>query len=65
MKHSNPKPILRIRKDAVRQVKKAQESAKIRYENNTLLIEEIKKEELVLVYKASQQHSKSHKLHPK
>ncbi|CAG8845969.1 41227_t:CDS:1, partial [Gigaspora margarita] len=53
------------RKDGIRQVERAQESAKIKHNNNLPLIEEIKKGELVLIYKASQQHSKSYKLHPK
>ncbi|CAG8847442.1 20573_t:CDS:1, partial [Gigaspora margarita] len=53
------------RNNAVKRVEKAQESAKIRHNNNLSLTEEIKRGELVLVYKASQQHSKSHKLHPK
>ncbi|CAG8645805.1 26368_t:CDS:2 [Dentiscutata erythropus] len=44
---------------------KTQENAKRRYDQELSPIEEIKKGELVLIYKASQQYSKSYKLHPK
>ncbi|CAG8484275.1 9644_t:CDS:2, partial [Dentiscutata erythropus] len=50
---------------AVKRVEKAQENAKRRYDQNLLPIEEFKKGDQVLVYKAFQQYSKSHKLHPK
>lgn len=51
-----------VRSDVVKWVEKAQESAKRKHDHQLPHIEEIKKGELVLVYKASQQHSKSHKL---
>ncbi|CAG8733082.1 18318_t:CDS:2, partial [Dentiscutata erythropus] len=53
------------RNDTVKRIEKAQESAKRRHDNDLSTIEELKKGDFVLVYKASQQHSKSHKLHPK
>ncbi|CAG8586124.1 1638_t:CDS:2 [Ambispora leptoticha] len=54
-----------VRYNAVKRIEKVQERAKEKYDNQLSPIKEIKKGELVLVYKASQQHSKSHKLHPK
>ncbi|CAG8502581.1 14067_t:CDS:2 [Dentiscutata erythropus] len=54
-----------IRNDAVKRVKKVQESTKIRHDQELPPIEEFKRGDQVLVYKASQQYSKSHKLYPK
>ncbi|CAG8778504.1 5595_t:CDS:2, partial [Dentiscutata erythropus] len=48
----------KVRNDAVRKVEKVQESAKRRHDQDLQHIEEFKKGDLVLVYKASQQHSK-------
>ncbi|CAG8623869.1 9073_t:CDS:2 [Dentiscutata erythropus] len=42
-----------VRNDAVRQIKKAQESAKRKHDQNLQHIEELKKGNLILVYKAS------------
>ncbi|CAG8785452.1 18378_t:CDS:1, partial [Dentiscutata erythropus] len=55
----------KVRNNAVRRVEKAQESAKRRHDQDLQHIEKFKKGDLVLVYKASQQYLKSHKLHPK
>ncbi|CAG8681793.1 18789_t:CDS:2, partial [Dentiscutata erythropus] len=55
----------KVRNDAVKRIKKAQESAKRRHDQDLQHIKEFKKGDLILVYKASQQHSKSHKLHLK
>ncbi|CAG8785644.1 23691_t:CDS:1, partial [Dentiscutata erythropus] len=51
--------------NAVRRIERAQESAKRRHDNDLPTIEELKRGDFVLVYKVSQQYSKSHKLHPK
>ncbi|CAG8760906.1 14149_t:CDS:2, partial [Cetraspora pellucida] len=49
---------------AVIRVEKAQQKAKKRYTQQALKIEDLKRGELILVFKASQENSKSHKLSP-
>ncbi|CAG8781517.1 22357_t:CDS:1, partial [Cetraspora pellucida] len=50
---------------AVIRVERAQQKVKERCDKQASIIEELKKGELVLVFKASQENSKSHKLSPK
>ncbi|CAG8799163.1 28995_t:CDS:2, partial [Gigaspora margarita] len=50
---------------AVERVKTAQKSAKVRYDQQLRSLDDLQKGNKVLVYKASQEHSKSYKLYPK
>ncbi|CAG8797873.1 4831_t:CDS:1, partial [Gigaspora margarita] len=50
---------------AVERVENAQKSAKIWYNRQLRPLDDLKKGDKVLVYKASQEYSKSYKLYPK